>query len=162
MTMVGVRFCLPIRPLRKGQRCTITQKEKNNFPKSGPHDWYPLFIASDIPATTPIMFMIKRVVGGISRVVHLKAQSSANSSSSSPVALEVTVKFVSIPARTLRRPWITAKRWAETPPMTQNCSLRHHSSMLTPLHRNSKMPVAKIDIKRVMKKRLANVLIWIR
>jgi hypothetical protein len=43
--------------------------------------------------------------------------------------------------------------------MTQNCSFLHHSSMLTPLHRISRMPVAKMDMKRAMKNKLANVLI---
>ncbi|BAT00573.1 Os07g0208533 [Oryza sativa Japonica Group] len=38
-TMVGVRFCRPIRPLRKGYKWTITQKAKKSLPKSGPHDW---------------------------------------------------------------------------------------------------------------------------
>ena len=37
----------------------------------------------------------------------------------------------------------------------------HHSSMLTPLHLNSRIPVEKIDKNRPMKKRLAKVLIWI-
>lgn len=156
-TIVGVLFCLPIRPLRNGYRCKITQKAKKSFPKSGPHDWYPLFMASEIPATTPTKFMINMVVGGMRSVVHLKAYSSAKSSSSD--ALEVTVKFVSIPANIFRRPWITANRWAEIPPMTQNCSFLHHSSMLTPLHLSSRIPVMKIERKREMKKRLAKVLI---
>lgn len=38
MIMVGVRFCLPIKPLRKGYKCTITHKAKKSFPNSGPHD----------------------------------------------------------------------------------------------------------------------------
>ena len=44
--------------------------------------------------------------------------------------------------------------------MTQNCSFLHHSSMLTPLHLSSKIPVAMIDPNNAIKKRLANVLIW--
>lgn len=159
-TMVGVRFCRPIRPLRKGQRWIITQKEKKSFPKSGPHDWYPLFIASEIPATTPTRLMTSIVVGGIKRVVHLNAYSSPKSSSS--LALEVTVKLVSIPAKIFSRPCMTAKRCADTPPMTQNCSFLHHSSMVTALHLSSRMLVVKIEMKSAMKKRLANVLIWIR
>ena len=107
-TIVGVRFCLPIRPLRNGYRWTITQKAKKSFPNRGPHDSYPLFMASEIPATTPTRLRIKIVVGGISRVVHLKAYNSPKSSSSEDLA--VTVKLVSIPAKTFRRPWITAKR----------------------------------------------------
>lgn len=158
-TMVGVRFCRPIRPLRNGQRWTITQNAKKSFPNRGPHDSYPLFMASEIPATTPTRLMIKIVVGGIRRVVHLKVYNSPKSSSS--VALDVTVKLVSIPAKTFRRPWKTAKRCADTPPMTQNCSFLHHSSMVTPLHLSSRMPVIKIDMNRAMKQRLAKVLIWI-
>lgn len=115
-------------------------------------------MASEIPATTPTRLMIKMVVGGISRVVHLKAYSSPKSSSSD--CFDVTVKLVSIPAKILRRPCITAKRWAETPPMTQNCSFLHHSSMLTPLHRSSRMPVVKIERNSAMKNKLAKVLIW--
>lgn len=138
----------------------MTQKAKKSFPNSGPHDWYPLLMASEIPATTPTRFMIKIVVGGISRVVHLKAYSSPKSSSSD--ALDVTVKFVSIPPKTLSRPCTTANRCADTPPMTQNCSFLHQSSMLTPLHLSSRMPVAKIEMNREMKKRLAKVLIWIQ
>ncbi|KAF5807677.1 hypothetical protein HanXRQr2_Chr05g0236321 [Helianthus annuus] len=75
---------------------------KNNLPKSGPHDSYPLLIASDMPTITPIMLMIKRVNGGINRVVHLNMYSSENSPSSP--AFEVTVKFVLTPAMTFRRP----------------------------------------------------------
>ncbi|KAE9609804.1 hypothetical protein Lalb_Chr07g0179921 [Lupinus albus] len=71
--------------------------------------------------------------------------------SSSSVALDVTVKLMSIPARTFRRPCMTAKRCADTPPMTQNCSFLHHSSMLTPLHFNSRMPVAMIEEKRAIR-----------
>nr|GMD25907.1 hypothetical protein MtrunA17_Chr4g0073721 [Ipomoea batatas] len=107
-TMVGVLFCRPMSPLRNGYRWTMTQKAKNSFPNSGPHDWDPLLMASEIPATTPTKLMIRMVVGGISSVVHLKVYSSPNSSSST--ALEVTVKFVSIPASTFRRPCTTAKR----------------------------------------------------
>ncbi|RHN64865.1 hypothetical protein MtrunA17_Chr4g0073721 [Medicago truncatula] len=114
-------------------------------------------MASEIPATTPTILIIKIVVGGIRRVVHLMAYNSPNSSSS--VALDVTVKFVSIPARTFRSPCMTAKRCADTPPMTQNCSFLHHSSMLTPLHFNSRMPVAMIEEKRATKYKLAKVLI---
>lgn len=117
-------------------------------------------MASEIPATTPTRLIIRTVVGGIKRVVHLNEYSSPNSSSSS-VAFDVTVKLVSIPAKILRRPWTTAKRCAEMPPMTQNCSFLHHSSILTPLHLSSRMPVVKIEINRAMKKRLAKVLIWI-
>lgn len=158
-TIVGVRFCLPIRPLRNGQRWTITQKAKKSFPNRGPHDWYPLFMASEIPATTPTRLMIKTVVGGIKRVVHLKAYNSPKSSSSADLA--VTVKLVSIPAKTFSRPCTTAKRCADIPPMTQNCSFLHHSSMLTPLHLSSRIPVAQIEMNRAMKQRLAKVLIWI-
>jgi hypothetical protein len=35
----------------------------------------------------------------------------------------------------------------DTPPMTRNCSFLHHSSMPTPLHLISRIPVAKIEIK---------------
>lgn len=114
-------------------------------------------MASEIPATTPTKLMIKTVVGGIRRVVHLKVYNSPNSSSS--VALDVTVKLVSIPARTFNKPWITANKCAEMPPMTQNCSFLHHSSMLTPLHLSSRIPVAKIERNKAMKNRLAKVLI---
>ena len=41
----------------------------------------------------------------------------------------------------------------QTPPMTQNCSFLHYSSMLTPLHLSSRMPVAKIEMNRAMKKK---------
>nr|GMC94125.1 Os07g0208533 [Ipomoea batatas]GMD28821.1 Os07g0208533 [Ipomoea batatas] len=102
-TMVGVLFCRPMSPLRNGYRWTMTQKAKNSFPNSGPHDWDPLLMASEIPATTPTKLMIRMVVGGISSVVHLKVYSSPNSSSST--ALEVTVKFVSIPASTFSSPF---------------------------------------------------------
>nr|GMD01789.1 Cellulose synthase-like protein D2 [Ipomoea batatas] len=80
-------------------------------------------------------------------------ESSPNSVSSA--ALAVTVKLVSIPAIILRIPWNTAKRWAETPPMTQNCSLRHQSSMLTPLHRNSRMLVTMMAINSPRNRALA-------
>lgn len=86
----------------------MTQKAKNSFPNNGPHDPYPLFIASDTPATTPTIFKMIRVVGGMRRVVHLKRYSSPNSASSAD--FDVTVKLVSTPPRTLRRPWKTAKR----------------------------------------------------
>lgn len=117
-------------------------------------------MASEIPATTPTRLMIRRVVGGISRVVHLKAYSSPKSSSSD--AFDVTVKLVSIPANIFRSPCTTAKRCADTPPITQNCSFLHHSSMLTPLHLSSRIPVVKIERNRAMKNRLARVLIWIK
>jgi hypothetical protein len=90
----------------------ITQnaKKRESFPKRGPHDSYPLLIAFEIPATTPtespMKFNRRRVVRGINRVVHLDVYSYENSSSSP--AFDVTVKLVSIPARTLRRPWNTA------------------------------------------------------
>lgn len=45
-------------------------------------------MASEIPATTPTRLMIKTVVGGIKRVVHLKAYNSPKSSSSAD--LDVT------------------------------------------------------------------------
>ena len=109
-TMVGVLFCLPINPFRKGYKWTMTQNAKKSLPNSGPHDPYPLLIASDTPATTPTMLIMRRVVGGISSVVHLKRYRSPNSSDSSFADFEVTVKLVSTPARTLRRPWKTAKR----------------------------------------------------
>uniref|UniRef100_A0A7C8YCN5 Uncharacterized protein n=1 Tax=Opuntia streptacantha TaxID=393608 RepID=A0A7C8YCN5_OPUST len=102
---------------------------------------------------------MRRVVGGISRVVHLNKYSSAKSPSSSD-ALEVTVKFVSIPARTFSKPWQTANRWDETPPMTQNCSFLHHSSIPTPLHLISSIPVAKMEIKSDINQMLARLLIW--
>jgi len=111
-----------------------------------------------MPATTPTKFIMRRVVGGIRRVVHLNMYSSAKSPSSSE-ALEVTVKLVSIPASTLSKPWKTAKRCAETPPMTQNCSFLHHSSIPTPLHLISRIPVAKMDRKREMNHMLARLLI---
>lgn len=107
----------------------MTQNEKNSLPNNGPHDPYPLLIASDTPATTPTMFMMIRVVGGIRSVVHLNKYNSPNSASSAD--FDVTVKLVSTPPRTLRRPWKTAKRCAETPPITQNCSFLHQSWMLT-------------------------------
>lgn len=98
-TMVGVRFCRPMRPLRKGYKWRITHTEKNNFPKRGPHDWYPLLRASEKPATIPTRLITNSVVGGMSRVVHLNAYSSPNSLSSE--AFAVTVKLVSMPANTL-------------------------------------------------------------
>jgi hypothetical protein len=64
-----------------------------------------------------------------------------------------------MPARTLRRPWKTANRWADTPPITQNCSFLHHSSITTPLHLISNMPVAKMERKRDMNQILAMLLI---
>ena len=159
--MVGVRFCRPIKPFKKGYKCMMTHIEKKSFPNRGPHDWYPLLIASEIPATIPTMLMMIRVVGGISSVVHLNAYSSPNTSFSS-VALDVTVKLVSIPAITFNKPWNSAKKWAETPPMTQNCSFLHHSSMPTPLHRISRIPVAEMERKRAMNQRLLKLLIWKR
>jgi hypothetical protein len=69
---------------------------------------------------------------------------------------------VSIPASTLSRPWKTAKRWAETPPITQNCSFLHHSSIPTPLHLISKIPVAKMERKREINHILAMLLICSR
>lgn len=39
ITIVGVRFCRPINPFRKGYKCTITQNAKKSFPNKGPHDW---------------------------------------------------------------------------------------------------------------------------
>jgi len=152
-TMVGVLFCFPMRPLRKGYKWTMTQKAKNSFPNRGPHEPYPLFMASETPATTPTMFKIMRVVGGIRRVVHLNRYSSPNSVSSA--AFAVTVKFVSTPARTLSRPWNTAKRWAETPPITQNCSFLHRASIVTPLHRSSSTLVRMMEIKRAINQTLA-------
>lgn len=98
------------------------------------------------------------VVGGMRRDVHLKMYSSAKSPSSS-AAFDVTVKLVSIPARTFRRPWKTAKRCADVPPITQNCSFLHQSSILTPLHLSSRIPVPKMDIKRRMNHILARLLI---
>ena len=71
MTIVGVRFCRPNKPLRKGYKWAMTQIAKNSLPKSGPHDWYPLFMAKDTPATIPIMFSKMTVVGGMRRDVHL-------------------------------------------------------------------------------------------
>lgn len=65
--MVGVLFCLPSRPFRKGYGCTVTQQAKNSFPNRGPHELYPLLMASDAPATTPTMLRVIRVVGGIRR-----------------------------------------------------------------------------------------------
>ncbi|KAJ4823174.1 hypothetical protein Tsubulata_019229 [Turnera subulata] len=56
----------------------------------------------------------------------------------------------------MQNPWKTAKRWAETPPITQNCSLRHKSSMLTPLHLSSRIAVAMMEIKRPRKSILAS------
>lgn len=131
----------------------MTQKEKNTLPKSGPQASYPLLRASENPATTPTMLTMRSVVGGIKSVVHFTMYSSPNSASSA--ALAVTVKFVSMPASILRKPWKTAKRWAETPPMTQNCSLRHKSSMLTPLHRSSRTAVTIMERKRPRKRTLA-------
>uniref|UniRef100_A0A0A9F4W0 CESA5 n=1 Tax=Arundo donax TaxID=35708 RepID=A0A0A9F4W0_ARUDO len=155
MTIVGVLFCLPTKPLRNGYRWTITQNAKKSFPKRGPHDSYPLLIALETPATTPMKFNRSRVVGGISKVVHLNVYSSENSSSSPP--FDVTVKLVSTPAMTLRSPWNTAKRREDTPPMTQNCSFLHQSSMPTPLHLISRMLVAKMQIKSDMNQRLATL-----
>ena len=44
-------------------------------------------------------------------------------------------------------------------PMTQNCSFLHHSSIPTPLHLISRIPVAKMEIKRDMNQILAILLI---
>lgn len=157
-TIVGVLFCLPIKPLRKGYRWTITQKEKKSFPNNGPHELYPLLMASDTPATIPTMLKMIKVVGGIRRVVHLKRYSSPNSASSAD--LEVTVKLVSTPASTFKRPWKTANKWAETPPITQNCSFLHQSSMLTPLHLNSRTPVTMMEMNRAKNHTLAKFVSW--
>jgi hypothetical protein len=157
MMIVGVRFCLPIKPLRKGYKCTITQNAKKSFPNRGPQDWYPLLTASEIPATTPTMLIIRRVVGGMSRVVNLNKYSSAKPPSSA--CFDVTVKFVSIPAKTFSRPWNRAKRWDDTPPITQNCSFLHHSSIPTPDHLISRIPVAKMERKREINHKLAKLLI---
>lgn len=71
ITRVGVRFCLPIRPLRNGYRWTRTQQEKKSFPSSAPQECPLLFIASVNPATIPTRLMIMIVVGSIRRAVHL-------------------------------------------------------------------------------------------
>nr|GMD93148.1 Cellulose synthase-like protein D2 [Ipomoea batatas] len=94
-------------------------------------------------------------VEGVGEAGDNSDESSPNSVSSA--ALAVTVKLVSIPAIILRIPWNTAKRWAETPPITQNCSLRHQSSMLTPLHRNSRMLVTMMAINSPRNRALARI-----
>ena len=110
-----------------------------------------------MPATTPTRLTINNVVGGIRSDVHLNTYSSPKFSSSPD--FEVTVKFVSIPANTFKRPWKSANRCAETPPITQNCSFLHHSSTPTPAQRISRIPVAKMEMKREMNHKLARLLI---
>lgn len=49
-----------------------------------------------------------------------------NSLNSPPSSLPfvVTVKFVSMPVSTFKKPWITTNEWVETPPIAQNVSNR--------------------------------------
>jgi hypothetical protein len=49
------------------------------------------------------------------------------------------VKDISIPAITLRRPCMTAAKWALVPEISQNCSFLHHSSNSIPDHFTSRM-----------------------
>nr|GMD58409.1 hypothetical protein MtrunA17_Chr4g0073721 [Ipomoea batatas] len=81
------------------------------------------------------------------------SKSSENSPSSPP--LDVTVKFVSTPASTLSKPWKRAKRCEEAPPITQNCSFLHQSSIPTPPHRISRIPVAAMEMNIAMNTMLA-------
>ena len=147
-TMVGTLLCLPITPLRNGWRWRITQKEKNSLPISGPQASYPSVIALDTPAKTPTTFSKSNVIGGTNSQVHLNSYSSENSSVSPP--FRVTLNLVFTPPRTLRSPWHSAKRCDETPPITQNCSFLHQSSILTPPHCISRMLVAAMETNRAM------------
>lgn len=104
-------------------------------------------------ATTPTIFTMRIDVGGIKTVVHLTMHSSLNSSSSA--ALAVTVKFVSNPASIFRKPSNTANKWAETHPITQNCLLRHQSSMLMLFHLNSRTLVIMMEQKSPRNRKLA-------
>uniref|UniRef100_A0A0A9CTL9 ATCSLD5 n=1 Tax=Arundo donax TaxID=35708 RepID=A0A0A9CTL9_ARUDO len=77
------------------------------------------------------------VTGGTIRKLHRTSYSSANASSSLSSAvpgLDVSVKEMSRPAITLSSPCSTAAGCALVPPMTQNCSLRHHSCSVIPDH----------------------------
>jgi hypothetical protein len=76
----------------------------------------------------------------------LDAYSSPKSLSAE--ALDVTLKFVLIHANILINPWKITNKWAQTPPIIQNCSLFHHSSIPTLDHGISKRHVAKIDRNR--------------
>jgi hypothetical protein len=51
------------------------------------------------------------------------------SSSSLPADFAVKVKEISTPGTTLSKPWKTTARCALVPPLTQNCSFLHHSSV---------------------------------
>jgi len=159
-TRVGVLFCLPIRPLRKGYKWTITHKEKNSFPSSAPQECSPLFMESVKPATIPMRLIIMMVVGGIRSAVHRMVYSSRNSTSSG--AFDTMLKFVfTLPSG--RAPIMlctTAKRFADTLPITQNCWLLHHSSRPTPLHLNSRIAEANIEMNNAVKTRLAKVPTW--
>lgn len=91
------------------------------------------------------MFSVNNIVGMISKVVHFKANMLECSLSST---FDATMKFVFTPAKTLNIPRNTARKCAETPPITQNCSFLHHSSTVTPLHLISNTLVVKMQKKR--------------
>jgi hypothetical protein len=107
-----------------------------------------------MPTTTPMKFNRSKVVGGINKVVHSNVYSSKNSSSP---PFDVTLMLLSTPAMTLRCPYNTTKRCEDTPPMTQNCSFLHQSSIPTPLHLIYRMLVVKMQMKSDMNHRLATL-----
>jgi hypothetical protein len=119
ISIMGVRFWWPIKPLRNGYKWTSTQMQRKVFQKKGPRletiiDYF--CNSYNITSTS--------VVGRMRRVVHLNAYSSPKSLSLE--ALDVTVKFVLIPTNILYNCWKITNKWIETPPITQNCSLLHH------------------------------------
>jgi hypothetical protein len=74
-------------------------------------------------------------------------------------ALDVTMKFVLILANILNL-WKITNKWAQTPPIIQNCSLLHHASIPTLDHCILKRHVAKIDRNREINHKLAELLIF--
>lgn len=139
-TTVGTLPLLPISPFANGYRWHSTQKLKNTPPISLLHWGNGLYSALDTPTAIAIMFTIMIVIGGTIRKLHFTTYSSANRSSLSSLAgFDVRVNEMSTPATTFKIPCRTAAGCALVPPISQNCSFRHHSCSVIPDHLISSM-----------------------
>ncbi|KAH7283967.1 hypothetical protein KP509_34G033100 [Ceratopteris richardii] len=98
----------------------------------------PLFCYPSLVTCTPTNSPPKTPTMASPLVTKRQPRSANSSVSSSAADLEVRVKEMSMPATTFRRPCSTAAKCALVPPISQNCSFRHHSSNVMRDHFTSK------------------------